>query len=109
MFQNTLKFFKRAIKNSYAHISRFLDMCTIFEYLGVFSDATRLRLFPYTLRDSWREWLDTFPSHSITTWDSLKLKILEQILTVKDCQVEGWDYYIHSAWFVLLLWGLRKI
>ncbi|XP_022890474.1 uncharacterized protein LOC111405704 [Olea europaea var. sylvestris] len=55
MFQNALQFFGKATENPNTHISRFLDMCPIIEYSGMLNEAIRLRLFPYTLRDSARE------------------------------------------------------
>ena len=38
---------------------------------GVSSDAIRLRLFLFSLRDKARTWLHYLPSGCITTWDEL--------------------------------------
>lgn len=61
MFQNDLQFCGRAIENLNAHNQVFEDL----------SEVIRLRLFPYSLLDLAREWLDTFPLQSITTWNQL--------------------------------------
>nr|ABD63156.1 Retrotransposon gag protein [Asparagus officinalis] len=38
---------------------------------GVSDDAIKLRLFPFSLRDKARAWLQSLPPGSITTWDQL--------------------------------------
>jgi len=38
---------------------------------GVSTDASRLRLFPFSLRDKVRAWLHFLPLGCITTWDEL--------------------------------------
>ncbi|XP_020271670.1 uncharacterized protein LOC109846842 [Asparagus officinalis] len=38
---------------------------------GVSDDAIKLRLFPFSLRDKARPWLQSLPPGSITTWDQL--------------------------------------
>lgn len=83
MFQNALKFFGRVSENPNAHVSRFLDMCAIVEYPGVSSEAIRLRLFLYTLKDSARDWLNTCLPQSITTWNQLSQKILSKYFPPK--------------------------
>ncbi|XP_022850774.1 uncharacterized protein LOC111372623 [Olea europaea var. sylvestris] len=68
MFQNVLQFFGKATENPNTHITRFLDMYVTTEYSGVSSETIRLRLFPYTLRDSTKEWanVDSVCDGSIT-------------------------------------------
>ncbi|XP_075487951.1 uncharacterized protein LOC142527119 [Primulina tabacum] len=38
---------------------------------GVSDDAVRLRLFPFSLRDKAKSWLNCFPVGSITTWEDM--------------------------------------
>ncbi|KAL2492767.1 Uncharacterized protein Adt_28395 [Abeliophyllum distichum] len=61
LFSNNLQFYGKANENSNTHLSRFLRMCRNFQFQGVYEDAIRLRLFPYTLRDEALEWLDFEP------------------------------------------------
>lgn len=50
------------------HMSRFLEICDISKYAGVFDDAFCLALFSFSLRDRARDWLDlNMDSASITT------------------------------------------
>ncbi|XP_020266504.1 uncharacterized protein LOC109841993 [Asparagus officinalis] len=53
------------------HISVFLEYCDTLKMNGVSDDAIKLRLFPFSLRDKARAWLQSLPPGSITTWDQL--------------------------------------
>ncbi|WRX28177.1 Retrotransposon gag domain - like 10 [Theobroma cacao] len=54
----------------------FLKICDTFKYNGVTDDAIRLRLFPFSLRDKAKSWLNSLPNGSITTWEDLAQKFL---------------------------------
>ena len=54
------------------HLSVFLQYADTVKANGVSTEAIRLRLFPFSLRDRARAWLQSLPSNSITTWDELK-------------------------------------
>ncbi|KAL0315950.1 UNVERIFIED_CONTAM: hypothetical protein Sradi_5473200 [Sesamum radiatum] len=43
---------------------------------GVSSDAIRLRIFPFSLCDTAKDWLQSLPAGSITTWAALTQKFL---------------------------------
>ncbi|KAL5558299.1 hypothetical protein UlMin_034510 [Ulmus minor] len=45
-----------------AHIAYFLEVCDLYKINGVSDDAVRLRVFPFSLRDRAREWLNSVPS-----------------------------------------------
>ena len=49
----------------------FLEMCNTLKLNGVSSDAIRLCLFPFSLRDKARAWLHSLPSRCTTIWDEL--------------------------------------
>ncbi|XP_020258488.1 uncharacterized protein LOC109834881 [Asparagus officinalis] len=53
------------------HISIFLEYCDTLKMNGVSDDAIKLRLFPFSLRDKARAWLQSLSPGSITTWDQL--------------------------------------
>ncbi|KAL5574401.1 hypothetical protein UlMin_023998 [Ulmus minor] len=61
-----------------AHIAYFLEVCDLYKINGVSDDAVRLRVFPFSLRDRAKEWLNSVPSESITTWDELVHKFLSK-------------------------------
>jgi len=53
------------------HLLVFLEVCDTLKINGVSTDAIRLRLFPFSLRDKARAWFHSLPLGSITTWDEL--------------------------------------
>lgn len=54
----------------------FLEVCETFKINGVTSDAIQMRLFPFSLKDRAKEWLQFMPHESITTWEELATKFL---------------------------------
>jgi hypothetical protein len=58
------------------HLSVFVQFADTFKTDGVAPEAIRLRLFPFSLRDRARAWLQTLPPNSITTWNELKKQFL---------------------------------
>ena len=61
-----------------SHLCSFNQMCDNFKQRGMTSDAFRLRLFPYTLQGKARDWFESLPSDSITTWEELREKFLKR-------------------------------
>ncbi|KAF7834764.1 uncharacterized protein G2W53_009623 [Senna tora] len=58
------------------HILNFLEICDTFKHNGVSDDAIRLRLFPFSLRDKAKVWLQSLLEGSITTWEELAQQFL---------------------------------
>ncbi|KAL2497361.1 Retrotrans gag domain-containing protein [Abeliophyllum distichum] len=71
LFSNNMPFYGRTDKNPHYHICHFDEYCRNFKYHSVNEESLRMRLFPHTLKDKVREWLDSLPSGSITTWIDL--------------------------------------
>ena len=61
----------------------------MFRVNGVPNDAIRLRLFPFSLKDRAKEWLNSLPSGSISDWATLAQKFLAKYFpptkTIKLC------------------------
>ena len=53
------------------HLAQFLEICDTFKMNGVSSDAIKLRLFPFSLRDKAKLLLHSLAPQSITSWDLL--------------------------------------
>ncbi|XP_015382752.1 uncharacterized protein LOC107175648 [Citrus sinensis] len=58
------------------HLKLFFEVSDAFKIAGATQDALRLRLFPYSLRDRARAWLNSLPSDFITIWNELADKFL---------------------------------
>ena len=59
-----------------AHLAQFLEICDTFKMNGVSSDAIKLRLFPFSLRDKAKLWLHSLTPQSIRSWDVLSKAFL---------------------------------
>ncbi|XP_021747886.1 uncharacterized protein LOC110713746 [Chenopodium quinoa] len=62
------------------HIDSFLEKCDTMKLNGVTDDVIRLRLFPFSLRDRAREWLQDEGIGSFDTWDKLAKAFLVKFL-----------------------------
>ncbi|XP_073017528.1 uncharacterized protein [Primulina eburnea] len=71
MIQNTVQFGGSALDDPNSHIADFLEICDTFKFNAVSDDAVRLRLFPFSLRDKAKAWLNCLPVGSITTWEDM--------------------------------------
>ena len=67
-----------ATKDTNAYISNFLEVYDIVKYNGVSNEAVRLRLFPFSLRDKAKVWLNSQPLDSITSWENLVYQFLKK-------------------------------
>ena len=61
-------------ENPYAHIKEFKDVSNTFQEGGASIDLMRLKLFPFTLKDKAKIWLNSLRPRSIHSWTDLQLK-----------------------------------
>ncbi|KAA3480882.1 Retrotransposon gag protein [Gossypium australe] len=54
----------------------FIEVSDSFKLVGVPEGALRLKLFPYSLREKARAWLNSLPPDFITTWKKLSERFL---------------------------------
>ncbi|KAL0446361.1 UNVERIFIED_CONTAM: Retrovirus-related Pol polyprotein from transposon TNT 1-94 [Sesamum latifolium] len=62
------------------YLINFLEICDTFRFNGVSNDAVRLRIFPFSLCDTAKAWLQSLPAGSITTWAVLTQKFLAKYM-----------------------------
>ena len=79
----TTQFGGSPTENPKDHISNFVELCDTFKYNGVTEDAIRLLLFPFSLRDAAKSWLNSLPANSITTWQELCQKFLSKFFPLE--------------------------
>jgi len=72
------QFTRHPSENPNVHIRKFLAKCDTIKINGVSSDAIRLRLFPFSLRDSASDWLQNEEPNSFTTWKMLSKAFLSK-------------------------------
>ena len=65
-------------ENPYAHIKEFEDVCNTFQEGGASIDLMRLNLFPFTLKDKAKIWINSLRPRSIRTWIDLQAEFLKK-------------------------------
>ena len=65
-------------ENPYAHIKEFKDVSNTFQEGGASIDLMRLKLFPFTLKDKAKIWLNSLRPRSIRTWTDLQVEFLKK-------------------------------
>ncbi|WJZ98664.1 hypothetical protein VitviT2T_017175 [Vitis vinifera] len=68
-------------ENPYAHIKEFEDVCNTFREGGASIDLMRLKLFPFTLKDKAKIWLNSLRPRSIRTWTDLQAEFLKKFFS----------------------------
>ena len=63
-------------EDPYMHVKEFLEICSTFRFQNFSDESVRLRLFPFSLKDKAKAWLNTLPARTITNWDQLVNKFL---------------------------------
>ena len=76
MIQNSVQFHGLPTEDPNLYIAYFLEICDMFRVNDVLHDVIRLRLFPFSLKDRAREWLNSLPAGSISDWATLAQKFL---------------------------------
>ena len=61
-------------ENPYGHVKKFKDICATFKFQNFSEKSVHLRLFPFSLHDRAKAWLDSNTPGSITSWESLLSK-----------------------------------
>ncbi|KAL5559991.1 hypothetical protein UlMin_036202 [Ulmus minor] len=59
-------------EDPYMHVKEFLEICSTFRFQKFSDESVRLRLFPFSLKDKAKAWLNTLPARTITNWDQLE-------------------------------------
>ena len=78
MLQTVGQFHGLSSEDPHLHLKSFLGVSDSFVIQGVPRDALRLTLFPYSLRDGAKSWLNSFAPGSIRTWDELAENFLSK-------------------------------
>ncbi|XP_058216628.1 uncharacterized protein LOC131327478 [Rhododendron vialii] len=69
-------------EDPYMHVKDFLEICATFRFQNFSEESVKLRLFPFSLKDKAKAWLNSLPSGSITSWDILVKKFLSKFFSM---------------------------
>nr|GEX44406.1 hypothetical protein [Tanacetum cinerariifolium] len=70
--------------DAHEHVERVLDIEGLFNILDASHDAIILRVFPITLIEASKRWIDRIPSGTINTWVLLEKAFIERSKVVSD-------------------------
>ena len=65
-------------EDPYMHVKDFLEICATCKFQNFTDDSVRLRLFPFSLKDKAKAWLNSLSPRSITSWELLVTKFLSK-------------------------------
>ncbi|GKE47898.1 MAK10-like protein [Tanacetum coccineum] len=77
-YRNTIELLVGNNVDSNQHLKDFLKLVDSLDLDGENRERTRMRLFPFSLRDQASNWLERLPAGSITTWEYLTTRFLAQ-------------------------------
>ncbi|XP_042067308.1 uncharacterized protein LOC121810614 [Salvia splendens] len=60
------------------HLTKFIQICNTTKINRVTDEQIRLRVFPFSLEDDAKDWLDSMEPNSIHTWEAMVEKFLEK-------------------------------
>ena len=76
-------------ENPYQHIKELEDVCNTFQEGRASIDLMRLKLFPFTLKDKAKVWLNSLRPRSIRSWTDLQAEFLKKFKDVCNTFREG--------------------
>ncbi|RVW58959.1 Retrovirus-related Pol polyprotein from transposon 17.6 [Vitis vinifera] len=92
-------------ENPYAHIKEFEDVCNTFQEGGASIDLMRLKLFPFTLKDKAKIWLNSLRPRSKFQTSQLKrmrnsMECWERYMeAINACPHHGFDTWLLVSYF----------
>ena len=68
-------------ENPYLHISEFEEVCNTFKEETATVDLMRLKLFPFTLKDKEKIWLNSLRPRSIRNWTEMQAEFFKKFFS----------------------------
>ena len=68
-------------ENPYSHMRDFEEVCNTFKEENVTVDLMRLKIFPFTLKNKAKIWLNSLRPRSIRNWTKMQAKFLKKLFS----------------------------
>ena len=82
-------------ENPYSHMREFEEVCNTFKEETVTVDLMKLKLFPFTLKDKAKIWLNSLRPRSIRNWTEMQADFFKEILLhSQNKQFEETDFHL---------------
>ena len=59
-------------ENLYLHLKEFEEVCVTFNDQNCTEDIVKLKLFPFSLKDKAKTWLNSLKPRSVGTWQEIQ-------------------------------------
>ena len=82
MFQHIPSFHGMDSENPYLHLKDFEEVCATFKEANTDEEVMRLKLFPFSLKDKGKNWLNALRPNSIQSWQDLQAEFLKKFFPV---------------------------
>ena len=83
---NLPKFSGYPHENAIAHVKSVLELCVTQNEQTVGIDTYRMRVFPLTLIDGEKGWLNQMPPNSVRSWEDYKINSSKSTFQRKNCE-----------------------
>ncbi|KAL0438800.1 UNVERIFIED_CONTAM: Retrovirus-related Pol polyprotein from transposon [Sesamum latifolium] len=70
IIRSSVQFYGSPDEDPNKHLMNFLEICDTFRFNGVSNDAVRLRIFPFSLCDTAKDWLQSLPTDRESLYDA---------------------------------------
>ncbi|XP_047979191.1 uncharacterized protein LOC125221107 [Salvia hispanica] len=110
-------FASRATEDASRHLAKFVEISNTLKLNGVDDDAITVRLFPFSLTDSAKEWFECMPVEKVSTWKDIVAAFLDKyyptdtILKLKSeifQFIQGHDEPLYEAFARILYNGFNE-
>jgi hypothetical protein len=75
-------FYGLSTEDPYKHLDEFIEICSTIRLQNFSEDALRMRLFPFSLKDKPKYWLNSLETNSITSWAQMQHEFLKKYFTI---------------------------
>ena len=71
-------FYSLDSKSLYLHLKEFDEVCATFDDQTCTNEIVKLKLFPFSLKDKAKNWLNSLKPRSIGTWQEMQAEFLKK-------------------------------